>query len=389
MISIKNKKYFWWKIMICSLAIILSNCKIPYEPKLKSSDTNSLVVEGYIDGAIPMIIKLSRTRMLTNGDTAARKYELGARVIVEDDKQDSYPLSELGNGVYSSLNTLPLNTSNQYRLHIFTTENEEYLSDFVPFKPSPPIDSIGWNFKYDGVQIYANTHDPNNATTYYRWEYSETWEYHAYYSSLYEYDQVHDTVIPRLQQVYTCWQTDSSTSILLGSSAKLTSDVINEMALTYIQPHDTRLSVLYSIWVKQYALDVNGYNYWSAMQSNTESIGSIFDPQPNETAGNIHCVTSPAELVVGYINAGNTVQKRVFISNSSLPSDWNQYPFCLDTIVPNNKSALIHFFAESTFVPIGIPPPGIFPPVAYTASFEDCVDCRTYGGVTIKPSFWP
>ena len=370
--------------MTCGIVIfILSTCKIPYEPKLKSSDTNSLVVEGYIDGSVPMIIKLSRSRQLTNGDTAARKYELGARVVVEDDKQDSYPLSELGNGVYSSVYTLPLNTSNHYRLHIFTSGNEEYLSDFVPFKPSPPIDSIGWNSKDDGVQIYVNTHDPNNATTYYRWEYSETWEYTSHYYSSFEFDPVNNTVIPRTQQVYYCWQTDSSTSILLGSSAKLSSDVINEMPLVYIQPHDERLSDLYSIWVKQYALDLNGYNYWSAMKSNTESVGSIFDPQPNETVGNIHCVTNPAEQVVGYINAGNTLEKRVFISNSSIPSGWNIFPYCPLKNVPNIPDSLEAYFS-SLLVPIEAAPGD-----TYSGSSPDCVDCRTHGGVTIKPSFWP
>ena len=170
MISLKNKKYYWQKMMICSFAIILSNCKIPYEPKLKSSDTNSLVVEGYIDGSVPVVMKLSRTRMLTNGDTAAGKYELGAKVIADDDQQNSFPLTEMGNGVYSSLNTLSLNAANKYRLHIFTSDNREYISDFVPFKVSQPIDSINWEIKDGGVQTYVNTHDPNNASIYYRWE---------------------------------------------------------------------------------------------------------------------------------------------------------------------------------------------------------------------------
>ena len=371
--------------MVCwTTVFIIADCKIPYEPKLKSSDTNSLVVEGFIDGSIATVIKLSRSRMLTNGDTAARKYELGARVMVEDDKQDSYPLSEMGNGIYSSFYTLPLNSAYQYRLHIFTSDNREYLSDFVPFKPSPPIDSIGWNSKDDGVQIYVNTHDPSDTTRYYRWEYSETWEYTSHYFSSYEYDKVHNTVIPRTQQVYTCWQTDSSTSILLGSSAKLSSDVINEMPLVYIQPHDEKLSDLYSIRVKEYALDLTGYNYWSAMKSNTESVGSIFDPQPNETVGNIHCVTNPAETVVGYINAGASVEKRVFISNSSIPAGWNLVPYCPLQNVPDNPDSLKKYFT-SQLVPIN--PVG--PPPGYSSSSPECVDCRTHGGVTIKPSFWP
>ena len=389
MISLKNKKYYWQKMMICSFAIILSNCKIPYEPKLKSSDTNSLVVEGYIDGSVPVVMKLSRTRMLTNGDTAAGKYELGAKVIVEDDQQNSFPLTEMGNGVYSSLNTLSLNAANKYRLHIFTSDNREYISDFVPFKVSQPIDSINWEIKDGGVQTYVNTHDPNNASIYYRWEYIETWEFHTSYPSYYEYVEDSNTVIPRTDQIYYCWKSDTSTNIFLGSSAILSSDVISESPLAYIQPHDQKISYLYSIWVKQYIWDLNGYNYFLAMRNNTESVGSIFDSQPNETPGNIHCVTNPAETVVGYINAGATVEKRIFISNSSLPDNWNIYVVCPERVVPNVPDSLRFYFTfTGGYTPIQLAPPASLPPAAYISGYSECVDCTLHGS-NVKPSFWP
>src|SRR6185312_5801643 len=382
------QKYFSMKMLLyCLLALALSNCKVPYEPTLKTSDTNSLVVEGNIDGASPFIIKLSRSRMLTNGDTAARKPESGAKVIVEDDHQNSYPLYETGMGNYSSLSTLSLNAAYQYRLHIFTSGNEEYLSDLVPFKSSPAIDSIGWNIKDGGVQGYVNTHDPNNSTRYYRWEYSETWEFHTEYYSNYKYISSDSTIIPRTEQVNVCWRSDNSTNIFLGSSAKLSNDVIYQMPLPYIPPHDQKLSVLYSIWVKQFVLDLNGYNYWLAMKNNTENVGSIFDPQPNETVGNIHCVTNPAENVVGYISAGNSYEKRAFISNSSLPSGWNLYDACLLITVPNDKDSLAHYFGGG-YTPIDVSGPPAFPPAAYTGSNASCVDC-TLQGTNIKPSFWP
>lgn len=370
-------------LLYCVCIFLLANCKVPYDPTLKSSDTNALVVEGYIDGAVPTIIKLSRSRMLTIGDTATRKYELGAKVLVEDDHQDAYPLTQTGNGIYSSINTLNLNPTYQYRLHIFTSNGEGYVSDLVAFKPSPPIDTIGWNFKDNGVQVFVNTHDPNNSTRYYRWEYNETWEFHSLYYSNFIYNADSNKVYPRTKQVYACWQSDSSTSILLGTSAKLTNDVIFEMPLVYITQHDKRLGVLYSIRVKQYTLDQNGYNYWLAMKNNTEEVGSIFDPQPNETAGNIHCVTNPSELVVGYINAGNTVEKRVFINSSSMPLDWNLFPDCrpLKT-VPIAPDSLIFYFANGGLDPIDLVQGG------YSASGAECVDCTLFG-TNIKPSFWP
>ncbi len=372
-------------LIYCLLALGLSNCKIPYDPTLKSSDTNSLVVEGNIDGAVPSVIKLSRTRMLTNGDTASRNFELGAKVTIEDVHQNSYPLYETTMGTYSSLNTLPLNTAYHYRLHIFTSNRKEYLSDLVPFKSTPAIDSIGWKIKDGGVQVYVNTDDPNNATRYYRWEFSETWEFHSLYYSFYQYNPVDSTVIPRDIPIYTCWQTNNSSNILLGSSAKLSNDVIHEMPLAYIPPHDQKMSVLYSILVKQYALDLNGYNYWLAMKNNTENVGSIFDPQPNQSVGNIHCVTNPAEKVVGYIHAGNTVEKRVFISNGYLPADWNQPPSCSPVIrIPNVKDSLYFYFSQ-VYVPVE--KNLTFSGILVSGYERECVDC-TVKGTNVKPPFW-
>jgi Domain of unknown function (DUF4249) len=379
------QKYSPTLMLCCLFAVTLSHCKVPYDPTLKATDTNALIVEGYIDGAAPISFKLSRSRILSVGDTAAKHYQLNARVTVEDDHQDVFPLVDSGGGVYKSAGILNLNPSYRYRIHIFTADGREYASDMVPFKQSPVIDSIDWKLKDDGVQTFVNTHDGSNATVYYRWEYSETWEIHSSYYSELEYIAASNTVAPRTEQVYDCWQSDYSTSVYLGSSASLGSDVINEMPLAYIPPHDDKLQVLYSILVKQYALDVNGYNYWVAIRNNTERVGSIFDPQPNETTGNIHCVTNPSESVVGYVNAGNSTQKRAFISNSSLPNDWNLLQDCPHKIVPNNPDSLRVYFG------------GIYDPIAaymvisgivYSASYKSCVNC-TFKGTNIKPPFWP
>ncbi len=193
-------------------------------------------------------------------------------------------------------------------------------------------------------------------------------------------------MVRRTEDVYTCWQTHNSTNILLGSSAKLSDDVINEAPIAYIEPHDKKISVLYSIWVRQYALDINGYNYLEAIRNNTERVGSIFDPQPNQTTGNIRCITDPAEKVIGYVNAGNSVEKRIFIKNSELPPLWNKYPDCPIYDVPDNQDSLLAYF-DGGWEPLQrmLTPAN---QVVYPASYKDCVDC-TLTGTNIKPSFWP
>ena len=370
--------------MIISItSLLFAGCKIHYDPPVNSANDHYLVVEGYINTNGLTNIKLSRTRMISHGDTADIINETGARVIIEDNQNNSYPLNENGNGNYSA--AYHLDSSYKYRLQIITAGDKEYVSDFVESKPSPPIDTINWSFKNDGAQLFANTHDPQTNTKFYRWQYVETWEFHSFYNSSLVWDATLQKVVPRNEQVHVCWRSQNSSGIFLGTSDKLNQDIINEAPLNYIPFGDNRISVLYSTLVTQYSLDSAGYNYWSAMKGNTENMGSIFAAQPNQIKGNIHCATDSSETVIGYINAGTEQQQRIFISNSRMPPNWKQTPDCYITDVP--KDSIVYYLGGS----LGLHPiDTILTPMtrfAYTSSFINCVDCTTYGS-NVKPSFW-
>lgn len=381
------KRYFRPKIIIYGFCFfLLGNCKVPYDPPIKNRQTNVLVVEGFIDGAAPTVIKLSRTRMVSNNDTASVIPELFATVLVQDEQNNTYQLSGLGDGTYSSLNTLNLNPANKYHVRIQTAGGKEYVSDFVAYKVSPEIDEIGWKLKDDGLQVFLNTHDQTDATRYYRWECIETWEFHSTYYSYLIYNPSRNVVVPRNDQIHVCWQTNNFSTILLGSSAKLEHDVIEQAPLVFIPEHSKKTSVLYSILVKQYALDADGYSYWVAMKNNTEKIGSIFDPQPNQTTGNVHCVTNPSEIVVGYVGAGSTVETRHYIKNSEMPQGWNLGSGCETRIIPDIPDSLAYYF-NGGYTPMS---ESITPTnqTIYTGSYTECVDC-TLTGTNVKPDFWP
>jgi hypothetical protein len=364
--------------------IFFGSCKVPYEPPVNSSKTHFLVVDGFLNANGETNIKLSRTRNITSGDTAAYINEINANVIIEDDQNNVYPVYETGGGNYSA--NYFLNPNNKYRLHITTSDQKEYLSDFVPCKLSPPIDNLGWKFEDGSVQVFVNTHDPNNNTTFYRWDYTETWEFHSDYYTKLIYDSASRMVVNRSVPVFVCYRTRNSSKIFLGSSAKLQQDVIHEAPLALIPNHDNRISVLYSTLVTQYALDSSGYNYWNAMKGNTETTGSIFDPQPNQTKGNIHCVTNSTERVIGYVGAGSIQQQRLFISNSEMPSGWKQSGNCTEFKLP--KDSVEYYLSGFTYIPYAIYPPGALDPDGYFAATASCVDC-TLTGTPVKPNFWP
>ena len=192
-------------------------------------------------------------------------------------------------------------------------------------------------------------------------------------------------------QVYYCWKNNTSTSILLGSSVKLSQDVISRQLLTHVSKDDPQLSIKYSIIVNQYALTEDAYNYLTLMQKNTETLGSIFDAQPSYLKGNIHGLSDPTEQVIGFVSAGTVQQQRIFIDRSQLPQDWRYFMTCIlpDTLVKLDSASLTSFFGPGGgFVPVEMHYTNGMPD-GWLGNAASCVDCRTQGGNTNKPSFWP
>ncbi|MDB5136144.1 MAG: hypothetical protein JWP37_2747 [Mucilaginibacter sp.] len=390
-----NKRiYIFSLIAICAI-IAFHGCRKPYLPPAISLSGNYLVVEGVINtGNDSTIVKLSRVVKLSSSNGS--NPELNAKISIESDANASYPLAEAGGGRYV-IAGLNLSAANKYHLKIVTSDNKTYQSDFVPVKNSPPIDSVYYLVKGNNLQINADTHDPANSTIYYRWEFTDAWEFHSAYNSfsIVSHDPF-DTILFRTlsQQIYTCYKGSASTNIILNSSEKLSKDIITGNAVNLIPSTSEKIGIRYSILVKQYALTKEAYKYWQQLKKNTEQLGSIFDAQPSEISGNIHCVTNPSEPVIGYISAGTAAQTRIFINTRSLPA-WRAttpYDQCtLDSLYFSNPKTGNNDVRDYIYTGFQLPVYPLAPPggkiVGYAASTPECVDCTLRGSST-PPSFW-
>lgn len=381
----KHLQYFFVIFIIC--ITINTSCKKPYNPPAVRADNRFLVIDGTLINSAdsPTVITLSRTVRLTDSTTASSP-EAGATVSVESNSGQIFSLNETSSGIYKSSPRL-LNNSDQYRLDITTSSGDQYVSDFVEVKQTPPVDSITWQQQND-VMIYANTHDPLNNTRYYRWDFTETWQYRAPFISELgvENGLIYYVEDRPADQKYNCWSTDSSTEILLGSSVALSQDVISMAPIATVPQNSVKLNVRYSILVKQYALTDKAYQYFQILKKNTENLGSIFDAQPTQLTGNIHSVKNPGEVVIGYFTASSMQQKRIFIDNSQV-SDWHYlYPGreCNEiTIEQNPVNYLIYDYPDPDYS-------------AYYFSGRtglkitrvSCLDCTLQGGTNQKPSYW-
>jgi hypothetical protein len=195
---------------------------------------------------------------------------------------------------------------------------------------------------------------------------------------------------PDSDLIYTCWLSDLSTSISIANTEKLNSNVIYQFPLTHI-PYNTSNKLInrYSILVKQYALTRDWFEWNQKIKKNTEQLGSIFDAQPTETGGNIHCVTNPDESVIGFIGCTTETQKRIFIDRLDIPRGVisDGYDYCQpDTVGLSQEDIDIHF-RGGNLIPITYAYLNGFA-VGIQSSTADCVDCRVKGGTNVKPSFW-
>lgn len=370
------------KLLYFFTLLTMAGCKEEFNPPVKALQTNYLVVEGFINAQGSTNITLSRTVQLK--DTATFESERGAMITIMAEDNSTISLSESIAGRYQS-DSVSLNKNQKYRLFIKTIEGEEYLSDYFSVKKTPPIDSVSWRDENDGANIYVNSHDEPGNSRYYKWTYEETWAIQSEWAVLAGY--VNGNVAARnteeILKMYFCWRSNNSSNILLGSTARLSDNIVSMIPVVNIPHYNERLRIRYSILVKQVALDRQAYEFYQVMKKNTETTGSVFAPLPTDLSTNIHCVSNPSEKVVGYMSVSTEETKRIFISHDDVPG-WNYQSECVTEFVDAESS--LTAFANNGLIPYATKTEGRNT-VGFYASTEPCMDCRVRG-TNVKPDFW-
>jgi hypothetical protein len=387
MLKFRNVFYLLLLPLLC--------CKKPYNPPASSTPNSYLVVEGVINsGGLNTVVKVSRTVKLN--DSVGFNPVMDATVSIEGDKGYTYFLIADASGNYNSYTGLNLSTAQKYRLRI-KVDNQEYLSDYVEVKQTPPIDSLGYKVQNGSVNLYVNTHDPENKIGFYRWDYEETWQFHAKYESVMVLDTTVNLIVARRpdQLDYDCYGDNLSSHIVLFSTEKLARNVVFQNPLTQMLLTSEKVERRYSILVNQYSLTQDAFNFYQNLEKNSEQLGSIFDAQPSQLQGNIHSESNPSEPVIGYVTVCNVQTKRIYINHDDLPGDIQPiYPYdcAIDTAyysAPKTgenqvQNTLIN--RPIDFIPVTpiFAGPNI---VGFTYSTIPCTDC-TLRGSTYAPYWW-
>lgn len=372
-------KYKWyWKILFF---MTLASCVEPFKPSVSLTSINVLVIDGFLNATDSTIqVTLSRAVSVTSSDSSYA--ERGAQVAVQPDIGFQYLLTETSAGVYTGKTII--SPANKYQLLVTTKDEKKYSSELIDILIAPPIDSVYWRPMPDGVALYVDAHDSEQATRYYRWTYDETWKYRTPYYVYKKWLGGQLIEVPPANNI--CWKSESSSEVLVYSTQALKDNAVSKFQVNFLPMGIQKLSTKYSINLHQRAINSNIYNYWQQLQTKSQNLGSLFDVLPTQIIGNVHSDSDPAEIVLGYFSGSTVTSKRIFIDTLDLPQylqHWPEYYNCKpDTVFAGDLSKAPDgtlFFNSWNF---GGAPAG------YITTNTYCMDCRLSGGKTTPPSFW-
>lgn len=381
------------KIIIIFLVfvIFLPSCITPYEPAISTNAMNKYVVSGEItDNSEIQTVFVSKASNIRDPEYIK---VTGCYIRIFDDKGNQFEMQESEPGIYKTrIDKSYLTPGKSFKLDILTTDGIHIESDFDKMNECPEIDSIYFKKKerpqnlsgliIKGLQFYIDLEAGNLPSHFFRWEATETWEYHVPFARMWYYDGTVHHISPTDYSRMVCWSTDTVKSIFTLSTEGLTENRYYMLPLHFVDNYSPRLMYGYSLLINQFALSEAAYTYWDQLRINSSEQGEFYQKQPLSIAGNLYNNTNPDQKVLGFFGASSVKSRRIFVNHID-DIDVHQINYCrpetiriggLRAIRPSDYPA---FLAGSE--------------VSYSLIYlsRSCVDCMSLGGTTLKPDFWP
>jgi hypothetical protein len=377
-------------ILFLFTLLMLFSCIKPYNPVIDSNSANKYVVsgrvtdiEGWQDVDVSLSSPIGSPKYIPLSD---------CKVYIKDDKDNIFELTENNPGqyhVWMAKENLTPGTS--YKVMVITPGREILESGFDKMPTSLKLDSVYYILKDNPapdpgqspkvMQFCVDLNAEGSYSQYYKYEVVETWEYHAAHAAEYYYDGTFHKIDPPDTSHKTCWITVPALNVFTISTKSLSHNTYKQFPLHVIDGHTSRLGVLYSMLVRQFALNENAYNYWEQMRINSNEQGGLYEKQPLAIKGNLLNVSNAEKKVLGYFYAASESARRYFykdVEGIELGFSNN----CVEE--PLGRMGWLEFSKDDY-------PVYYYYPTTHSLLIltQECVDCRITGGTTVKPEFWP
>jgi hypothetical protein len=372
--------------------LFIASCITPFEPEITQSEVSKYVVSGRVsDEAGLQHVSVSKSSSVY--DPAFIPVS-GCSVIISDDLGHRFTMFEDAPGRYSgSIDSSLRVPGRSFRVEIITTDGTGIESDYETMNECPKVDSVYYlrreiisnspTSKPDkGIQFYLDLDGSLSSNNFFRWEVSETWEYHVPYPREWYYDGTVHHINPPDYSRSICWATVSVKDIFTLSTTGLVENRYSMLPLNFVDnKSSSRLVYGYSLLVKQFSISERAYAYWDQVRLNSNTEGSLYQKQPLTITGNLHNLTAPGNEVLGFFEAASVKSKRIFVRNVE--------DLQIEYVANCSMNVLRKGLMELTIDDYPTWLYGTKLGYSLVSLGIECVDCLSLGGTNIKPSFWP
>ncbi len=368
------------------LFIVSFSCVERFNPSIDEYE-DLLVVDGYFTNEE----KSHQIILYYTSDVYSTEFEpvLEADVKVVSDDGDVIQFYEINSsGEYFSAENAKAEAGKQYKLIVLLDNSEYYETEFQELITCPSVDAVYGEREtqqtseigeeLDGLQFYLDTKKEDEKSVFYQWKLTETYEYNAEYLLDSYYAGGTFEFIDK-DSLYTCYKTNTISDVYTHSIKYSDQESISRFPLLYVGNDTKKLSVKYSLNVKQYTLNEGAYNYWHSIEKQIENEGVLYSTQPYQVMGNLKNINNPDEVVLGYFVVAGMSEKRIFVDKPSglvITKDDCTINTSMMELLPQAPQGMWPFFLVKTTG-------GQFGVVD-----EACVNCLLAGGELTKPDFW-
>lgn len=322
--SVLYQKIVYLRFVVMLVLFGILGCTEPFQGEVAGLE-DTLVVDALITNENKrQEVRLSRPYRFGEDNPIA---EENATVSI-DDGTDIYPFEEVDPGTYLSSLPFAAETGKPYRLLITTESGRSYRSDTMQLPvASTTIDDLYaeriTNDQGDeGVAIFVDTFDSSSASSYYRYEYDETFKIIAPFWSPEDVVFVIQLstgptfdIIRREREERVCYGTDSEKTINVVNTLNLGEDRLSRFNVRFINRDNYIVSHRYSILVRQYVQTPESFAFYEALRGLSQSSTTVFsEDQPGFLAGNIFSVEDGNENVAGFFEVATVSEKRIFFN---------------------------------------------------------------------------
>ncbi len=381
------------RLILILTFLVMAGCVEPYD--FEAVGTERVLV---VDASLSNEQKSHETKLSYTYPLDARENApaTGAEIWIESAGELVTQFIEDEPGVYRTDSLFAGIIGRSYVLHISLGSAKLESTEEI-IKPPIPFDTIYGRYlelpsdedasNQLGVQIFVDVTGATEGVSF-RYEYEETYEIRVPYPSLYSWDSDSQTYSLRDPMIGTCYKTNKSTNLLLGSTASVTGNDLLEFPIRFLNQQEPELRSVYSIFITQFTISEKAYQFYRDLQENNESAGGLFDRQKGTSVGNLTVINNRELAVLGYFETAGVVQERTFFRPDSFRVDGFSVPRNLEcaTQIALDTASIGEFPEYFTRNPNFNIVNFIVQGVALTA-FEKCTDCRLFGDLQ-KPDFW-